>query len=302
MRVLVSGVTGLIGSALSSFLSTGGHTPIGLTRKRNVNDGVHWDPDRGEIDADALDGIDAVIHLAGENVAGGRWTESRKRKILESREKGTRLLAETTAKLKRPPKTFLCASAVGYYGPLDDEEVDESFRRGSGFLAEVCEAWEAACAPARAAGMRVVNLRFGVVLSPAGGALAKMLPPFQLGAGGKIGDGRQWMSWIALDDVIGAIHHALMHELNGPANVTAPEPVTNLEFTKTLGKVLKRPTIFPVPAFAARLAFGEMANEMLLSGQKVNPRRLVETGYRFRFPELEPALRHVLGRHRSKQD
>ena len=223
-------------------------------------------------------------------------------KIMESREKGTRLLAETLAKLKSPPKTFLCASAVGFYGPLEDEEVDESFRRGSGFLAEVCEAWEAACAPARAAGIRVVNLRFGVVLSPAGGALAKMLPPFQMGAGGRIGDGQQWMSWIAIDDVVGAIHHALMHDdLSGPVNVTAPEPVTNAEFTKTLGRVLKRPTIFPLPAFVARLAFGELANEMLLAGQKVNPRRLVETGYRFRFPDLEPALRHVLGRQLAQR-
>lgn len=302
MRVLISGATGLVGSALTSFLSTGGHSPIGLTRSRDSFEGVHWDPEKGEIDADALEGFDAVVHLAGENVAGGRWTAARKRKIMESREKGTRLLTETLAKLKSPPKTFLCASAVGFYGPLEDEEVDESFRRGSGFLAEVCEAWEAACAPARAAGMRVANLRFGVVLSPAGGALAKMLPPFQMGAGGKVGDGRQWMSWIAIDDVVGAIHHALMHDdLSGPVNVTAPEPVTNAEFTKTLGGVLKRPTIFPLPAFVARLAFGELANEMLLAGQNVNPRRLVETGYRFRFPDLEPALRHVLGRQLAQR-
>lgn len=303
LRVLVSGATGLVGAALMPFLSTGGHSPVGLTRRRESFESVIWDPAKGEIDAEALEGFDAVVHLAGENVAGGRWTAARKRRILESREQGTRLLCETLAKLKNPPKTLLCASAVGFYGPLGDEEVDETFRRGSGFLAEVCEAWEAACAPARAAGLRVANLRFGVVLTPAGGALGKMLPPFQMGVGGKVGDGEQWMSWIALDDVVGAIHHALMHdELSGPVNVTSPQPVTNFEFTKTFGRVLRRPTIFPMPAFAARLAFGELADEMLLSGQRANPQRLVETGYRFRFPDLEAALRHVLGRNLAQRE
>jgi uncharacterized protein (TIGR01777 family) len=281
---------------LSAFLSTGGHTPVPLTRNRDA-DGMVWDPARGELDLHAVEGFDAVVHLAGENVGGARWTDAQKRKILDSREQGTRLLCESLAQLPQPPKTLICASAVGFYGPLGDEEADESFRRGSGFLAEVCEAWEAACTPARAAGIRVVNARFGVVLSPAGGALAKMLPPFRAGAGGKLGDGQQWMSWIALDDVVGAILHCLMHEeLSGPVNVTAPEPATNADFTKTLGRVLRRPTIFPVPGFAARLAFGQMADEMLLSGQRVVPQRLTASGYAFRFPELEPALRHVLGR------
>lgn len=299
-RVLVSGPTGLIGSALSAFLSTGGHTPIGLTRRRDANDGVIWDPAQADVDLHALEGFDTVVHLAGENVAARRWSAEQKRRILESREQGTRFLCETLAKLKQPPKTVLCASAVGFYGPLEDEEVDETFRRGSGFLAEVCEAWENATAPARAAGIRVVNLRFGVVLSPAGGALAKMLTPFQMGVGGRIGDGRQWMSWIALDDIVGAILHCMMHEeLHGPVNVTAPEPVNNADFTKTLGAVLRRPTIFPVPGFAAKLAFGQMADEMLLSGQRVMPQQLVASGYTFRFPDLEPALRHLLGRTAS---
>jgi len=296
-RVLISGASGLIGSALSAFLSTGGHATVGLTRRRDAADDVVWDPAHGDLDPQSVEGYDAVVHLAGENVAGGRWTEKQKKKILDSREQGTRLLCETLAALKQPPKVLLCASAVGYYGPLEDEEADETFRRGSGFLAEVCEAWEAATAPARAAGIRVVNLRFGVVLSPAGGALAKMLPPFQIGVGGRLGSGQQWMSWIALDDVVGAIHHSLMHdELTGPVNVTAPEPVTNADFTQTLGTVLRRPTIFPIPGFAARLAFGQMAEEMLLSGQRVMPQKLVGSGYSFRFPDLEPALRHVLGR------
>ena len=261
--------------------------------------GIRWDPEAGEIDPGSLEGFDAVVHLAGENIAGGRWNEARKQRILESRVKGTQLLAGALAKLKNPPKVFACASAVGFYGDRGDEALDETSAAGQGFLAEVCQAWEAATKPASEAGIRTVNLRFGVILSGSGGALGKMLPPFQLGAGGRIGGGRQWMSWVALDDVIGAIHHALLTDtVAGPVNVVSPTPMTNAEFTKTLGRVLVRPTIFPMPVFAAKLALGEMAEELLLAGQRVLPKRLEAADYRFRFNDLEDALRHVLGRLR----
>jgi len=297
LRVLVSGSNGLVGAALIPMLTAGGHTALRLARASSARGGIRWDPEAGEIDPSSLEGFDAIVHLAGENIAGGRWTETQKQKILESRTKGTRLLAETLAKLKNPPKAFLCASAVGYYGDRGDEVCDESSSRGKGFLADVCAAWEAATEPARTAGIRTVNLRFGVILTSAGGALKKMLPPFLAGAGGKIGSGKQWMSWIALDDVLGAIHHAMLTEtVVGPTNVVSPNPVTNRDFTKVLGRVIRRPTIFPMPGFAARLAFGQMADELLLSGQRVLPKKLEASGYPFRFTDLETALRHVLGR------
>lgn len=297
LRVLLSGSNGLVGSTLMPMLTTGGHTVLRLARASSARGGIRWEPEAGEIDPSSLEGFDAVVHLAGENIAAGRWTAAQKQKILESRTQGTKLLAGTLAKLKTPPKVFLCASAVGFYGDRGDEVCDESSPRGQGFLADVCEAWEAATEPARAAGIRTVNLRFGVILSSAGGALKKMLPPFLAGAGGKIGSGKQWMSWIALDDVLGAIHHAMMTDtIVGPTNIVAPNPVTNRDFTKILGRVIRRPTIFPMPGFAARLAFGQMADELLLSGQRVLPRKLEAAGYPFRFAELEPALRHVLGR------
>ena len=297
MKILVSGATGLIGSAFCAFLSSGGHTPVRLNRPNGATDGVHWDPARGTAMTAEFEGFDAVVHLAGENVAGGRWNAKRKQAIRESRERDTRLLCETLAKLKRPPKTLVCASAVGYYGDRGEERLDESAPLGQGFLPEVCKVWEDACDPARKAGIRVANMRLGVVLAGNGGALKKMLPPFLMGVGGNLGDGKQWMAWVAIDDVIGALHHALMHEeLQGPVNVVAPQSARNSEFTKTLGRVIRRPTIFPVPRFAARLAFGEMSDALLMASQHVVPKRLTDTGYEFRFPQLEGALRHVLGR------
>jgi uncharacterized protein (TIGR01777 family) len=295
-QVLISGASGLVGSALSAFLSTGGHRPVALVRGEN-RDGVHWNPERGELDAGALDGFDAIVHLAGENIAGGRWTAARKQRIRDSRVVGTRLVAETLAKMKSPPKTLVCASAIGFYGNRGDEQLSEDAAPGNDFLAEVCQEWEAATAPARDAGVRVVNLRFGVILAEQGGALKKMLPPFRAGAGGKVGNGRQWMSWIEIDDAVGAIHHSLMNEeVSGPVNAVAPNAVTNAEFTKVLGRVLRRPTIFPLPAFAARIAFGELADALLLASTRVVPTKLLKSGYPFRFPDLEPALRHILGR------
>ena len=244
-----------------------------------------------------LEEFDAVVHLAGENIAEGRWTEAKKARIRESRTKPTRALSEALAKLNNPPKTLVSASAIGFYGDRGDEILREGSAPGSGYLPEVCLGWEGATASAVQKGIRVVHLRFGVVLATTGGALAKMLPPFRMGVGGKVGDGKQYMSWIALDDVMGAIHHVLITDrLIGPVNAVAPNPVTNSEFTKTLGRVLSRPTLFPVPAAAARIAFGEMADALLLASPRVIPARLVETGYQFRYPELEGALRHLLGR------
>lgn len=299
MKVLLSGATGLVGSSLTTFLTTGGHTVVPLHRSRSGK-GVRWNPSRGELDAGEIEGFDAVVHLAGENIASGRWTAARKREIRDSRVKGTRLLCETLAKLKSPPKTLVCASAIGFYGDRGDESLDETAAAGTGFLPEVCQEWEAATEPARAAGIRVVNLRFGVVLSLAGGALKTMLPPFRMGVGGKLGSGKQWMSWIALDDAVGTIHHALITDgLSGPVNAVAPHAVTNLEFTKTLGRVLSRPTFFAVPAFGARIAFGELADALLLASTHVVPGKLSSSGYPFRFAHLEGALRHLLGRTRE---
>jgi len=299
MNVLVTGSTGLVGSALVSFLAGGGHRVTRLVRSpQSTTEPVAvWDPEKGQIDAAPLEDMDAVIHLAGENIAGGRWNTERKARIRDSRVKGTRLLSETLARLARPPKAFLSASAIGYYGSRGDEVMREDSSPGTDFLADVCRDWEAAAAPARDKGIRVVFMRIGVICSPRGGALAKMLTPFKLGAGGRVGDGGQYMSWIALDDVVGAIHHCWMTEsLQGPVNLVAPNPVTNLEFTKTLGRVLGRPTIMPLPGFAARLMFGELADALLLSSTRVEPSRLLATNYAFRFPHLEEALRHLLAK------
>lgn len=297
MRILISGSTGLVGSALAPRLTTAGHDVVPLVRKQAASPTeVSWDPMAGSIDAARLEGIDAVVHLAGENIAG-RWTAAKKQRIRESRVRGTRLLADTLAALNQRPKVLVTASAVGIYGNRGDEMLDEMSRPGSGVLAEVCQEWEQATHSAAAAGIRVVNLRFGVILSPAGGALAKMLTPFRLGLGGRLGSGQQYMSWIAIDDAIEAIYRAITDdELTGPVNVVASEAVTNVHFTKTLGRVLKRPTVFPMPAFAARLIFGQMADEALLASARVKPARLNAAGFTFRYPELEGALRHVLGR------
>ncbi len=297
MKVLVTGATGLVGTALSAFLTTGGHAVCRLSRSapKDAND-IPWNPVNGEIHPARLEGLDAVVHLAGENIAGARWTPKVKQRLRDSRIVGTRLLCVTLAKLARPPKVLVCASATGFYGNRSDESLTEASPAGSGYLADLCRDWEAACEPAREAGMRVVNLRIGVVLSAKGGALQKMLFPFKMGGGGVVGPGTQFWSWIALDDVVGAIQHALLHsELAGPVNGVAPEPATNKEFTKTLGKVLHRPTLIPMPAFVARLALGEMATDLLLASTRALPEKLTQTGYQFRFPTLEGALRHELG-------
>jgi uncharacterized protein (TIGR01777 family) len=298
LDVLVSGSSGLIGSALVPALENIGHRVRRLTRSGGSSeDAVRWDPSAGTIDAASLEGIDAVVHLAGENVAQGRWTSTKKVRIRDSRVKGTRLLAETIAKLPTPPKVMVSASASGYYGDRGNELLTEESAPGNNFLAGVCQEWEAAADPAREAGVRVVHPRFGIVLSAEGGALAVTLPIFKLGGGGRIGSGRQYWSWISIDDVAGAILHALTTDsLSGPVNVTVPNPPTNAEYTKTLGHVLGRPTIFPLPAPAARLALGEVADELLLASQRIEPAKLKETGYEYRYPELEGAFRHVLGR------
>lgn len=302
MKILVSGSTGLVGSALVRALSASGGDVVRLVRSHDgLGPGpkdIHWNPSESLIELEPDSSFDAVVHLAGENIAARRWDEQQKGRIRQSRVAGTRLLAEALAGLGKPPRTLVCASAIGYYGDRGDEWLTEQSESGdTGFLPEVCRQWEAAAQPARRAGVRVVHLRLGVVLSAGGGALAKMLTPFRWGAGGRIGDGRQYMSWIALDDAVGAIRHCLTTDgLEGPANGVAPNPVTNLEFTKTLGRVLRKPTFFPMPAFAARMAFGEMADELLLASTRVRPQRLTGSGYRFQYPDLESALRHLLKR------
>jgi uncharacterized protein (TIGR01777 family) len=296
MNVLISGATGLIGSSLAQELKSGGHHVTSLTRSPTGENNISWDPDAGTVDG-SLEGTDAVVHLAGESIAEGRWTVSKKRRIMDSRKKGTRLLAETIAGLTTPPRVMVSASAVGYYGDRADEVLREDSRPGSDFLAEVCKAWEAAADPAREAGIRVVHTRFGIVLSLEGGALGTMLPIFKLGGGGRIGRGRQWWSWVAIDDVVGTIHHALENDsVEGPVNVGSLNPMTNAEYTRVLGKVLNRPTVLPVPAPAIRLALGGIADALLLASQRMEPAKLKETGYRFRHPELEGALRHLLER------
>ncbi|PYS46597.1 MAG: TIGR01777 family protein [Acidobacteria bacterium] len=299
MNILVTGSTGLVGSALIPSLKSKGHQVVRLVRSTPKDSAteVYWNPEKGTLDADDLEGIDAAVHLAGENLAEGRWTDEKKRRILESRVKGTRLLSETLGKLERKPEVLVSASAVGFYGNRGDEILTEQSASASDFLSEVCREWELATQPGAQAGVRVVNLRFGVILSNKGGALKKMLLPFKMGVGGKLGSGRQYMSWIAIDDAVGAIEFALENEhLRGPVNVVAPQPATNYEFTKALGGALSRPTIFPVPAFAARLVFGEMADATLLTSQRVEPARLKEAGFVFKYPELKDALRHVLGK------
>lgn len=299
MKILVTGSSGLLGSALTPSLTAGGNTITRLVRPgtKPGPSQIVWDPAAGRLDAGSLEGFDAVVNLAGENIAGGRWTPERKRLLRDSRVKSTLLLAETLGKLSRPPRVLVAASATGYYGDRGDEMLTEASEPGSGFLAEVCRPWEDSTRPAAAAGIRVVNVRFGIVLSAAGGALAKMLPPFKAGVGGPVGSGRQYMSWIALEDVVRVIEHALVTEaLAGPVNVVAPEPVTNREFARTLGRVLGRPALLPLPAFAVRLLFGEMGDELLLASARVRPSRLEATNYRFLYPDLEGALRRSLGR------
>lgn len=295
MRFLISGSTGFIGSHLIPRLISRGDSVVRLVRKPPISsEEIHWDPDHGVLDSASLEGLDAVIHLAGENIAGGRWTASKKKEILESRRKGTQLLSETLARLNRRPSVFVCASAIGYYGDRGDEVLTESSSPGTDFLANVCIEWEKATQPAARAGIRVVNTRFGIILSKDGGALPRMLVPFQLGLGGRLGSGNQYMSWIALDDIVGIMLHVLSTDsISGPVNAVAGQPVRNSEFTRTLANVLSRPAIFPVPAVALKLLLGEMAEALLLSSAKVKPEKLGAT-YSFAFPDLATALRHIL--------
>ena len=297
MKVLLSGSSGLIGSAIVSQLKKEGHTVSRLVRSKGgaPEEQIIWNPTARIVDSKGLEGFDAVIHLAGDPIAEGRWTPEKKANIRDSRVKGTRLLTEALARLSQPPKTFLCASAVGFYGDRGDELLNEESPAGAGFLPETGIEWEQACRPAAEGGIRVVNLRFGIVLSKNGGALKKMLPPFLLGLGGKLGSGKQWMSWISLPDAAGAVAHALADEsLRGPVNLVAPNPVTNADFTKGLGKALRRPTFALVPSFAVRMMFGEMADAALLASTRVEPKKLKSSGYRFRHPDLEPALKELL--------
>lgn len=296
MRVLVSGSTGFIGSALVPLLTTAGHTVEPLVRPGRELQGIKWDPRTGELDPSAA-GADAVIHLAAMNIGKHRWTSARKQQIRDSRVTSTRLLCQTLAKLNPKPLVLIAASAVGYYGDRGDEWLDERSEPGRGFLPETCAAWEEATHVAADAGIRVVNLRIGIVLSPRGGALRRMIQPFRFGLGGPVGSGNQYLSWISIDDVIGAIYHALMTpDLHGPVNATAPNPVTYREFARVLGRVLMRPAVVTMPATAARLLFGEMADEVILASARVRPMRLMQNGYCFRHESVEAALRHVLGR------
>ena len=297
MNIAVSGSQGFIGSALVGSLRATGHGVIPLLRGRSaIEGGIAWSSEAAYVDTAKLEGIDAVVHLAGEPIPG-RWTPKKKARILESRFKGTRLIAEAISHLARPPKVFVCASAIGYYGDRGDEILREESPSGGGFLAQVCREWEAATEAAAKKGVRVVNLRIGIVLGAGGGALAQMLTPFRMGVGGRIGSGKQFMSWVALDDLLAAYQFALTNDtLTGPVNAVAPNPVTNAEFTKTLGKVLSRPTIFPLPAFVVKLVFGEMGEEALLGSQRVEPARLKASGYKFRSPDLEGTLRRAAGK------
>lgn len=303
-RIAISGMSGMIGTELARLLSTGGHVPLALARPGSdppeaAHGTVSWDPAAGAVDAAGLEGLDAVVHLAGEPIAGRRWTPDKKRRILESRVEGTRLLAETLAGRDAPPRVLVCASAIGLYGDRGDARLDESAGPGAGFLPEVVQKWEAAADPARAAGIRVVHLRLGLVLWPAGGALERLRLPMCVGLGGRLGSGLQVWSWVTLDDVLGAVLHAIATErLEGPVNVTAPNPVRNREFTEVLARVMHRPAALPAPEFALRAALGgEMADELLLASAHVVPDALERTGYAFTDPVLEPALRHQLGRY-----
>ena len=294
MRIAVSGASGLIGSALVPSLEAAGHDVVRLVRRRAASAReLEWDPAAGTLDATALAGIEGAVHLSGATI-GRRWTKARKAEIRESRVKSTAFLSETLASVEPQPSVLVCAGGVGIYGDRGDEILTEDSELGSGFLSEVGRAWEGACEPARTAGLRVVNLRGGIVLSRQGGALARLLTPFRLGLGGRVGSGRQWWSWIAIDDLVRAIRFALEGTLAGPLNVVSPNPVTNAQFAKALGKALGRPTVFPFPAFAAKAIFGEMAEEALLTGQRALPARLLDAGFDFDYPHVGTALEHAL--------
>ncbi len=302
MKVAISGATGLIGTALRESLAADGIQSIAISRRPGHSQAlpletISWDVDNGRFDASRLAEVDAVMHLAGEPIAQ-RWNEARKRAIRDSRVKSTKLLVEGLKTLARRPKVLISGSAIGFYGDRGDETLVESSPQGSGFLPETCQAWEQAAMEAMGLGIRTAVLRTGIVISTKGGALKKMLTPFRLGAGGPVGSGKQWMSWIHIDDIVGAIRHILdKDEVMAAVNGTAPEPATNAEFTRALGRALSRPAFLPAPTFGLKIAFGEMAS-ILLEGQRVLPKKLLDTGYRFRFPELSGALSDVLARKR----
>ena len=296
MKIAIAGSSGLVGSALIPILQSGGNQITRLVRSSPKPGEIEWHPNQDEVNPQRLEGFETIINLAGENIAGGRWTDEQKRKIRVSRINGTHLLSESIAKMTSKPGAFICASATGIYGDRDDETLDEQSETGGGFLAGVCREWEQATEPASKAGVRVVNLRMGPILARDGGMLSKLLTPFKMGMGGKVGSGKQYISWVALDDAVNAIKLAIDDKsIQGPINIVSPNPVTNEEFTKTLGHVLNRPTALAMPAFAARLAFGEMADEMLLASQKVMPNRLNQAGFQFRYPTLESAMRKYVG-------
>ncbi len=298
MNVLVSGSSGLVGSALVPRLRAAGHRVVCLVRRAPKDDEIRWYPDQGVVPATKLRGFDAVVHLAGDGIADGRWTADKKRRLRESRTKPTRLLAETFAQMEDRPSVFVGASAIGYYGNRGDEVLTESSAPGTGFLADICQEWEAATSPMVQAGVRVVNLRIGIVLSSVGGALSRMLLPFRLGVAGNMGNGKQFYSWITLHDLVSTILFAIENRsLKGPVNAVAPQSIPNSVFTKALGRVLSRPTILPMPAFAARLIMGEMADELILASARVVPERLTEAGFAFRHADIDAALQHCIKEH-----
>ncbi|MDP1818290.1 MAG: TIGR01777 family oxidoreductase [Acidimicrobiales bacterium] len=294
MRIAITGSSGLIGTALRASLAAGGHEAVPIVRGAPRPGAVSWDPDAGRLDGHDLEGLDGVVHLAGESIGAKRWSPAQKAKVLESRTKGTQLLCAALGSLDQKPPVLVSGSAIGFYGDRGDEPLTEESAPGSGFLAELCLAWEAAAAPAEAAGIRVAKVRTGIVLTPEGGALGKMLPLFKLGVGGRLGSGRQWMSWISLVDEVGAIRFLLEHDVAGPVNLTAPAPVTNAAFTKALGKAVHRPTLLPVPSFGPRLLLGrELAEEVVLAGQRVLPEVLLAAGFEFRHRDVHSALQAV---------
>jgi uncharacterized protein len=297
MKVAVTGSSGLIGSALCTYITQKGHEVLRIVRKKtSTAQDIFWNTENGKLEEEKLEGVDAIVHLAGESIASSRWTEAQKAKIRSSRIDGTKQLADAISKLAKPPKVVVSGSAIGFYGDRGNEDLTEQSQPGKGFLADVCREWEQSISPIRSKGVRIVNLRTGVILSTKSGALQKMLPIFKLGGGGNIGSGRQYISWISLDDEVMAIWHIINTDsIVGPVNCVAPNPVTNQEFTQVLGKVIHRPTVIPLPEFAARIIMGEMADELLLASQRCLPKSLLNSGYSFQYPNLEQALQHELG-------
>ena len=296
MKVLITGASGLLGQALQKSFKDKGYDMLLASRKEPADDRhIQWSIEDGFTDPEKLEGVDVVVHLAGENVSGLRWTDEKKKAIRDSRVLGTRNVVDAISKLKKKPQTFIASSAIGFYGERGDEEVVESSEAGDNFLAGVCKEWEAESRRAEDAGIRTVLLRTGIVLSKDGGALATMLLPFKMGVGGVVGSGKQWMSWISLDDEIAIINYCIENDnIRGAVNEVAPNPVTNQEFTKTLGEVLYRPTFLPLPEFAVSMIFGEMGDALLLASTKVVPKRLEDAGFEFKYPELKPAIEHAV--------